>query len=271
MATATFPMGPPPNENHVMTLPRTPSFRLDGRRALVAGASSGIGTASAVALAEMGAEVTLCARRESELKALAAEMAAAGMPADTLTLDITDIPATEVALASLPRFDILVNSAGVARHSPAIATRMDDFDFATNLNFRAAYFLTRTVAARLITEQKPGSLINISSQMAHVGGIDRAVYAATKHAVEGMTKSMAIEWGPHGIRVNTIAPTFIRTPLTEQTFAKPERVAWMLSKIKLGRVGEVTDIMGAVAFLASDAASLITGTSLLIDGGWTAE
>ena len=150
-------------------------------------------------------------------------------------------------------------------------TKPQDFDLAVTLNFRAAYFLTRTMAKRLMAEGKPGSLINISSQMAHVGGIDRAVYSATKHALEGMTKSMAIEWGPHGIRVNTMAPTFIRTPLTEQTFANPERAAWVASKIKLGRVGEVTDIMGAVAFLASDAASLITGTSLLIDGGWTAD
>ena len=254
-----------------MTLPRTPSFRLDGRRALVTGASSGIGAACAVALAEQGAQVTLCARRRVELQALAAEMTAEGMHAETLTLDITDVAATEAALAALPAFDILVNSAGLARHSPATATTPQDFDATTNLNFRAAYFLTRTIAARLIAEGKPGSLINISSQMAHVGGIDRAVYSATKHALEGMTKSMAIEWGPHGIRVNTIAPTFIRTPLTEQTFRNPERTAWVLSKIKLGRVGEVTDIMGAVALLASDAASLITGTSLLIDGGWTAD
>ena len=254
-----------------MTLPHTPSFRLDGRRALVAGASSGIGVACAVALAEQGAQVTLCARRAPELAALAAKMAEAGMQADTLPLDITDLAATETALAKLPAFDILVNSAGLARHSPATQTTPEDFDAATNLNFRAAYFLTRTVAARLIAEAKPGSLINISSQMAHVGGIDRAVYAATKHALEGMTKSMAIEWGPHQIRVNTIAPTFIRTPLAEQTLQNPERAAWILSKIKLGRVGEVTDIMGAVAFLASDAASLITGSSLLIDGGWTAD
>ncbi len=107
--------------------------------------------------------------------------------------------------------------------------------------------------------------------MGHVGGLDRAVYCATKHAVEGFTKAMAIEWGPHGIRVNTLCPTFIRTPLTEGTFADPERVAWMTSKIKLGRVGEVEDIMGAVAFLASDASALVTGTALLVDGGWTAE
>jgi NAD(P)-dependent dehydrogenase (short-subunit alcohol dehydrogenase family) len=254
-----------------MTLPRTPSFRLDGRRALVAGASSGIGAAAAVALAEQGAEVTLCARREAELQALAREMRAEGWKTDILPLDITDLTATEAAIATRPAFEVLVNSAGLARHAPAIATTPEDFDAATNLNLRAAYFLTRSVAKRLLAEGNPGSLINISSQMGHVGGIDRAVYSATKHAVEGMTKSMAIEWGPHGIRVNTIAPTFIRTELTAATFANPERAAWIASKIKLGRVGEVTDIMGAVAFLASDAAALITGTSLIVDGGWTAD
>ena len=254
-----------------MTLPRTPSFRLDGRRALVAGASSGIGAAAAVALAEQGAEVTLCARREAELQALAEEMQAEGWTVDVLPLDITDVVAVEAALTERPAFDVLVNSAGLAKHSPALDTRPEDFDLVSNLNFRAAYFLTRTVARRLVEAGKPGSLINISSQMAHVGGIDRAVYAATKHAVEGMTKSMAIEWGPVGIRVNTIAPTFIRTALTAQTFANPERAAWIAQKIKLGRVGEVEDIMGAVAFLASDAAALVTGTSLIVDGGWTAD
>lgn len=254
-----------------MTLPRTPSFRLDGRRAIVAGASSGIGAAAAVALAEQGAEVTLCARREAELQALAQEMRAEGWRAEVLTLDITDLAATEAALAARPAFDVLVNSAGLARHSPAVDTTVEDYDAVTNLNVRAAYFLTRSVARRLLIEGKPGSLINITSQMAHVGGVDRAVYSATKHAVEGMTKSMAIEWGPVGIRVNTIAPTFIRTALTAATFANPERAAWIASKIKLGRVGEVTDIMGAVAFLASDAAALVTGTSLIVDGGWTAD
>lgn len=254
-----------------MTLPRTPSFRLDGRRALVAGASSGIGAACAVALAKQGAEVTLCARREPDLQALAAEMRAEGWTADVLPLDITDTAATEAALAARPAFDIMVNSAGLARHAPAVDTTAGDFDAVANLNLRAAFFLTRSVAKRLLAEGKPGSLINITSQMAHVGGIDRAVYSATKHAVEGMTKSMAIEWGPKGIRVNTIAPTFIRTALTASTFANPERAAWIASKIKLGRVGEVTDIMGAVAFLASDAAALITGTSLIVDGGWTAD
>jgi NAD(P)-dependent dehydrogenase (short-subunit alcohol dehydrogenase family) len=127
------------------------------------------------------------------------------------------------------------------------------------------------VARGLVAAGKPGSLVNVSSQMGVVGGIDRAVYAATKHALEGMTKSMAIEWGPHGIRVNTLCPTFIRTPLTEATFANPERRAWIESKIKLGRVGALEDIMGPCLFLASDASALVTGTALLVDGGWTAD
>jgi 2-deoxy-D-gluconate 3-dehydrogenase len=138
-----------------------------------------------------------------------------------------------------------------------------------SVNVRAAYFVAQAAATGMV-ERGGGSIVQISSQMGHVGGPDRAVYAATKHAVEGMTKSMAIEWGPKGIRVNTICPTFIRTPLTEGTFADPERVAWIEQKIKLGRVGEVEDIMGAVVFLASDASSIVTGASILIDGGWTA-
>ena len=254
-----------------MTLPRTPSFRLDNRRALVAGASSGIGQACAVALAEAGAHVTLVARRAEALAETVDQMRAAGWQADALALDITDLLATEAAVAERGPFDILVNSAGLARHTPALDTDPADYDAVTDLNVKAAFFLTRAVARGLHAAGKPGSLMNISSQMAHVGGIDRAVYCATKHAVEGFTKAMAIEWGKAGIRVNTICPTFIRTPLGEQTLAIPERRKWIEDKIKLGRVGEVEDIMGAAVFLASDASALVTGTSLLIDGGWTAE
>jgi NAD(P)-dependent dehydrogenase (short-subunit alcohol dehydrogenase family) len=254
-----------------MTLPRTPSFRLDGKHALITGATSGIGEGCAVALAEAGAHVTLVARSADKLDAQAAAFRAQCWDATALPFDISDIARTEAAIAANGPFDILVNSAGLARHSPAINTTAADYDAVTDLNVKAAYFLTRAVAKGLIEAGKSGSLMNISSQMGHVGGIDRAVYCATKHALEGMTKSMAIEWGPHQIRVNTICPTFIRTPLGEQTLAIPERRAWIEDKIKLGRVGEVEDIMGAVTFLASDAAALITGTSLLIDGGWTAD
>ena len=191
--------------------------------------------------------------------------------AEALPLDVGDVEATAAAIARRGPFDVLVNSAGLARHSAAADTVAADFDAVAALNIRGAYFVTQAVAKGLMAAKKPGSLINVSSQMGHVGGLDRAVYCATKHAVEGFTKAMAIEWGPHGIRVNTLCPTFIRTPLTEGTFANPERVAWITDKIKLGRVGEVEDIMGAVAFLASDASALVTGTALLVDGGWTAE
>lgn len=252
-------------------LPRTPSFRLDGRRALVTGASSGIGRAAAVALAEAGADTVIAARGRDALAALASDMTAAGLAAVPMTLDITDAAATADFVGRHGPFDILVNSAGMARHSAALDTTEGDFDAVTGINLRAAFFLTRAVARGLIDAGRPGSLINISSQMGHVGGIDRAVYAATKHAIEGMTKSMAIEWGPHGIRVNTLCPTFIRTPLAEQTLAILERRRWIEEKIKLGRVGEVEDIMGGVVFLASDASALVTGTALLIDGGWTAD
>lgn len=252
------------------TLPTTPSFDLTGRRALVTGASSGIGLACAAALAQAGADVTLAARSADRLDATAQAFREAGLTATTLAMDVADIAAMQAAIAKAGPFDILVNSAGLAIHSPATDTAEADFDAVSDLNFKGAYFLTTAVARGLIAAGKPGSLINVTSQMGHVGGIDRAVYCGTKHAVEGFTKAMAIEWAPHGIRVNTVCPTFIRTPLTEATFADPDRIRWIEEKIKLGRVGEVTDIMGPVLYLASDAASLMTGTHMLIDGGWTA-
>lgn len=253
-----------------MSLPRTPSFRLDGRRALVAGGSSGIGLGAAVALAEAGAAVTIAVRDAARLAAVAGEMAAAGFVVATLPLDVAETGAMEAAVAGAGPFDILVNAAGTARHAPALATTEADFDAVQGANLKGAYFLARAVARGLVAAGRGGSIVTISSQMGHVGGIDRAVYAATKHGVEGFTKAMAIEWGTRGIRVNTLCPTFIRTPLTEPTFADPERVRWIAEKIVLGRVGRVEDIMGAVVFLASDASALVTGTALLVDGGWTA-
>lgn len=254
-----------------MTLPQTPSFRLDGRRALVAGASSGIGLGCAVALARAGAEVTLAARSPERLRDVVEDMRAEGLAAHALALDVADVAAVQAAVAASGPFDVLVNSAGLARHSPATETTEADFDAVADLNVKGAYFLTVAVAKGLIEAGRPGSLINVSSQMGYVGGIDRTVYCATKHAVEGFTKAMAVEWGPHGIRVNTLCPTFIRTPLTEDTFANPDRVRWLTEKIKLGRVGEVEDVMGAALYLAGDASALVTGTALMVDGGWRAD
>ena len=255
----------------MIDLPETPSLRLDGQRAIVTGASSGIGIGCATALAAAGAHVVLASRKIKALNEVAEAIRLKGFSVETLELDISDLSSIETVFKDQKPFDVLVNSAGLGRHTPSLETSAEDFDEVMDVNLRGAYFLTQTVAKVLIKAKKPGSLINISSQMGHVGGVERAVYAASKHAVEGFTKAMAIEWGKHQIRVNTICPTFIRTPLTQSTFDNPDRKKWIEDKIKLGRVGEVEDVMGAVVFLASDASNMITGSALMIDGGWTAD
>jgi len=255
----------------MIELPKTPSMSLNGRKAIITGASSGIGLGCAVALAEAGAHVCLSARNSTNLNKVVEAIQAKGLNAEAITLDVSDVKASQEVILTNGPFDVLVNSAGSAHHTPSKDTNEEDFDDVMNVNLRGAYFLTQAVAKGLIENKKPGSLINISSQMGHVGGIDRAVYSASKHAVEGFTKAMAIEWGPYNIRVNTICPTFIRTPLTQSTFNNPKHRGWIEEKIKLGRVGEVEDIMGAVVFLASDASAMVTGSALMVDGGWTAD
>ena len=251
-----------------MKLPTTPSFSLSGKRALVTGASSGIGQACAVALADAGANVVCAARGADRLNETVTLMQENGWHASAMVLDQGDILALEMAMRS--PFDIVINSAGVACHKPALETLIEDYDSVMNLNLRSAYFLSAYAAKAMKMAKVGGSIIHISSQMGHVGGIDRTVYCTSKHALEGMVKSMAIEWGNLGIRINTICPTFIRTPLTEATLDNPERLAWITEKIKLGRVGEVEDIMGAALYLASSASSMVTGTHMIVDGGWTA-
>ncbi|MFT6775301.1 MAG: NAD(P)-dependent dehydrogenase (short-subunit alcohol dehydrogenase family) [Paracoccaceae bacterium] len=251
-------------------LPETPSFDLTGKRALVAGASSGIGLGCAVALARAGASVWLAARGVDRLEESVALMRAEGLDAHAVAMDVADLEGTAATVAAHGPFDILVNSAGTARHAKAIETTARDFDAVCDVNIRGAFFLTAEVAKGLIAAGKPGSLMNISSQMGHVSGPERALYSATKFAVEGFTKGMALEWGAHGIRVNTICPTFVRTPLSEPTFADPAKLKWVQSKIALGRVGTMGDIAGVAVWLASDAAALVTGTGVLVDGGWTA-
>ena len=195
-------------------------------------------------------------------------MKAQGWSAEALILDQSNLGSLKLAMAT--PFDIIVNSAGIARHKSALETQPKDFDAVMDVNLRSAYFLSTYAAQAMKTANIKGSIIHISSQMGHIGGIDRTVYCTSKHALEGMVKAMAIEWGELGIRINTICPTFIRTPLTDATLNDPERAAWINEKIKLGRVGEVEDIMGAALYLASSASSMVTGTHLLVDGGWTA-
>jgi NAD(P)-dependent dehydrogenase (short-subunit alcohol dehydrogenase family) len=254
-----------------MELATIPSFRLDGKRALVSGAGRGIGLAAASALAEAGAEVTLVARSGEEIAAAAAAIAARGQRANTRVIDVTDLDAVRAWLAAAAPFDILFNNAGTNRPAPFIEVGVEDFDFVFALNVRAAFFVAQAVARRLVATGRPGSIINVSSQMGHVGGARRSVYCASKHALEGLTKAMAIELAPHRIRVNTLSPTFVETPLTRPFFENEAFRRDVLSKIKLGRLGQVEDLTGAIVFLASEASALMTGASLVIDGGWTAE
>lgn len=254
-----------------MDLPRTPSFRLDGRRALVTGGTRGIGLGAAVALAEAGAAVTITARTISDVEEVVQSMRAAGLTADGVPLDVVDAAAVQDMVAARERFDILVNSAGGARHAKFLAVSETDYQAVLDLNLKSTMFVSQAVARRLVDAGRPGSIIHISSQMAHVSGPDRSTYSASKFAVEGLTKAMAIELGPHNIRVNTICPTFVETELTARSLANPDFRSWVLGKIKLGRLASVTDIMGPIVFLASDAAAMVTGAALMVDGGWTAE
>jgi NAD(P)-dependent dehydrogenase (short-subunit alcohol dehydrogenase family) len=252
-------------------LTKTPSFRLDGRRALVTGAGRGLGLAAASALADAGAHVTLAARTATEIEEAAEAIRARGHKAEALTLNVSNVDATKATLVAQLAFDILVNNAGTNRPAPFVDVKVEDFDFVFGLNVRASYFVAQAVARKLVEAKKPGSIINISSQMGHVGGATRTVYCATKHAMEGFTKAMAIELAAHKIRVNTLAPTFIETPMTRPFFQNEAFRKDTLTRIKLGRLGQLEDLTGAIVFLASDASALMTGTSLVIDGGWTAE
>jgi NAD(P)-dependent dehydrogenase (short-subunit alcohol dehydrogenase family) len=252
-------------------LPAAPSFRLDGRRALVTGAGRGIGLAAAAALASAGAVVLLCARTASEIGEAATAITAAGGSAEAIPLDVTDLDAVAAVLAAQPPIDILVNNAGINCPNFVTDVSLADFDAVMTLNVRSTYFLAQAVARRLIETERGGSLINISSQMGHVGGARRSLYCASKWAMEGFTKAMAIDLAPHRIRVNTLCPTFIETPMTEPFFRDASFRQSVLEKIKLGRLGQVEDLTGAIVFLASDASSLMTGSALVIDGGWTAE
>ena len=254
-----------------MDLPRTPSLRVDDKRALITGGTRGIGLAAAVALAEAGAAVTIVARNIDDVETVVAAIRAAGHSADGAAVDVTDFEAVRTLVDHGEPFDILVNSAGSARHAPILEVTERDYRAVMDINLGATLFASQAVAARLVAQGRPGSIINISSQMGHVSGPNRSVYSASKFAVEGLTKAMAIDLAVHNIRVNSICPTFIDTELAAKSLSDPAFRSWVLSKIKLGRIGRLEDIMGPVVFLASNAAALMTGSALMVDGGWTAE
>lgn len=253
-----------------MTLPQTPSFSLRGKRALVTGGSKGIGFACAVALAHAGAEVWIAARHRDDL-AQAVELAGGGgLTLHPVALDITASKSVQEALSTMPTMNILVNSAGLARHQPFLEVSEANFDAVMALNLRATFFISQQVARRMRNEQIAGSIIHISSQMGHVGGPQRSVYCASKFALEGLTRTMALELGEAGIRVNTLCPTFIETDLSRPSLEDADFRRYVMSHIMLPRLGKVEDVMGPVVFLASDAAAMITGSALMVDGGWTA-
>ena len=251
-----------------MTLPEL--FRLDGKRALVTGAGRGLGATMAAALAAAGAHVTLVARSADEIAQVRNSIVDSGGGAESVPLDVTNAPDTDAFFAANAPFNILVNNAGTNRPAALVDTPDADIEAVFTLNVLAAFRMARGVARGLIAHEQPGSIINISSQMGHVGSINRTVYCASKHAIEGMTKALAWELGPHNIRVNSLCPTFIETPLTAPMLAKPEFREWVVGNIALNRVGRADEVAGPIVFLASDASSLMTGSALMIDGGWTA-
>lgn len=253
-----------------MKIPQTPPFSLSGKRALVTGGSKGIGFACAVALAQAGARVWIAARDPDSLASAVERAAREQITLTPLALDITQSTRVEESLSQLPAMDILVNSAGLARHQPFLEVSDENYDAVMALNVRATFFVSQLVARRMCREGIEGSIIHISSQMGHVGGPQRSVYCASKFALEGLTRTMALELGEHGIRVNTLCPTFIETELSRQSLGDPAFRQYVMNNIKLPRLGKVEDVMGPVVFLASDAAALITGSALMVDGGWTA-
>jgi NAD(P)-dependent dehydrogenase (short-subunit alcohol dehydrogenase family) len=243
---------------------------LAGRTALVTGAGRGIGQGCAIALARAGADLVLVSRSPGQLEETADEVRALGRVARPVALDVTDAKSIRHLIWELPELDVLVVSAGANIPEPLLEVTDEHLDKLIALNVRAT-FVTMQAAARRMVEGGGGSIVLLSSQMGHVGAAGRTVYCATKHAVEGLTKAAAVELAPHGVRVNAVAPTFVETPMTAASLADPAFRAGVLDRIPLGRLGRVEDVAAGVVFLASDAASLVTGTSLLVDGGWTAQ
>ncbi len=247
-----------------------PNFRVDGQRALVTGGSRGIGFFAAMALSQIGAKVTLASRSIETLEAAQQKFKQEGFDCEILQLDVTDPIAVDRALGARQPFQILVNNAGMNRPKHLVDVKNEDIDAVFDLNIKAAFYVTRKVTQQLLEAKLSGSIINMSSQMGLVGSPRRTLYCASKHALEGMTKALAWELGAANIRVNTICPTFIETDFTAAMFEDKTFHSWVIDKIALGRIGQPEEIMGAVVFLASPASSLVTGSALMLDGGWSA-
>ena len=253
-----------------MNYPITPSFSLNGKRSLITGAGRGIGMGASIALPEAGANVTLVSRTENELKTLSDYLNNKGHNTSFVPLDVNNESDVKNLIENSDPFEILVNNAGTNRPAKLVDTKIEDFDYVMSLNVRSVVSLTKVVVDKMIKNKVKGSIINVSSQMGHVGGPNRTTYCSSKFAIEGFTKSLAIELALDGIRVNTVCPTFIQTPMTEPFLKDDEFKKATIGMIPLGRLGEIKDVMGPFVFLASDASSLMTGSSVLVDGGWTA-
>jgi NAD(P)-dependent dehydrogenase (short-subunit alcohol dehydrogenase family) len=247
-----------------------PSMRVDGQIALVTGAGRGIGKGCALALAEAGAEIIAMSRTESELDQVVSEIEAGGGVARAVVCDVADGSSVKTELSKLDRLDILVNNAGVLRPSSLIDLTEQDLDTVLQVNCRGAVLVAQA-AVRIMEPQGSGVVINMSSTFGKNGRPNNSIYSATKHFIEGFTKSTAVELAPLGIRVVAVGPTAIDTPLTHDRLNDPAIGGDLLARIPLGRFGQISDVVGAVVFLASPAAALISGTTLMVDGGWTAQ
>ncbi|WP_447651633.1 SDR family NAD(P)-dependent oxidoreductase [Pseudomonas abietaniphila] len=250
-----------------------PSFRLDGKVALITGAGTGIGAGVALAFSAAGADVVLVARTQGNLDQVAEVIRARGGNVKTRVCDVTDSAEIRALIGDIPRLDILVNNAGTNFPEPMLEVSDEHLDAMIALNVRACFVTAQAAVRKMLTNTgtDAGVIINVSSQMGHVGSPNRTVYCMTKHAVEGLTKAMAVELADQGIRVNTLCPTFVDTPMVRKIVDTPEKEAFLVSKIPMGHMAKMEDVVGAALYLAGPSARMVTGTSLKVDGGWTAQ
>ena len=246
-----------------------PTSDLSGKNILITGASKGIGAQCALTFAELNTNLILVARESRELDTIEGKIKAMGQRVKKVTCDITDKKSFDEKIASINEVDILINNAGTNAPGPLLNASEYDFDRVMNINVRAAFFVSQSIVKKMIQQNISGSIINISSQMGHVGAANRTIYCASKHAIEGLTKAMAVELANYGIRVNSVAPTFVETPMTKPFLGDKKFRDEVIKKIPLGKIANPSDIMGAIIFLSSDAAKMITGSCIKVDGGWT--